>query len=618
MNSIVILSVTASLRYRDSVDATNNHYKHFGENELENELFKLSLAQQENVIAVNAVLKKAIVVELFSVSFRIRKQDAVECIDRNYRHINLQDKIWNNDLTPLYIKYQCDGKSYLITNTKGFFSHSAKAEETYFDLNIYLDAAALHPSWSHRKSEKESDAVCVRPMGHCYELSFSHTTQIDDIAVPILSRYPFGAEAGFVITDHCDYDQADTLQIFLEGWKGKGLKLTKGVFAKKSDYNKVNLAASLEDDVYYKLIKELHADGSEIAPHALNQSGNIDGQTFTETLAKISNEFDCQTWIDHGSYLKYCYSVGGGENAEYLLVDKLKAHNYTSLWSYYDAAVDATQSLNIFSRTGNSYQRVLRNILRGRWGTAAHYLKTIIERNENGSGSKSTLVKLLGAARKNLLNKKSISGLVEDMRIAFKYSSGKQLPYTTKELENFSPVLFTESKQPLAQHKVCELIIFTSQEVVHTQEAYTPAALNKLTAEKGLHIGHTYLLNTLPYINGVFDKKTKQLNSEWSIFVDALSKKVRSGSIWNPDMQEFVAYNKQLSALIFTHSPPRSLLVTNNDTKPVEGLTFIIPTIQANNISWGNTSPQSRLCSNKNETMLWGTIPANNSVTISW
>jgi hypothetical protein len=616
MSSIPAFPVTAAIRYRDNVDTTDTYYKHFVEKELQNELFDLSFTQDGNIIAVKAILKRAIIVELFSVSFRINKQGAVQCIDRNYQHTILQDELWNNDLTPLHIKYQFDGKQYLLSNERGSFSHSIKDEGAHFDLTIYLDASAIHPSWSHRKSEKEPDATRLLPIGYSYEISFG-LTQTNDIAVPVLSRYPFGAEAGFIITDHCDYDQVDTLQSFLQGWLGKGLKLTKGVFAKRSDYNKENLAASLDDEAYYKLIKELQADGSEIAPHALNQSGNIDGQTFKAALDKVSIAFDCRTWIDHGSYLKYCYSVGGAENAEYKLVDKLKEHHYTSLWSYHDAPVDATQSLNIFSSSRNNYKQIFKNALRGKWGVAAHYFKTIVERNEDGNGSRSVLVKLMGAARKNLVSKKSISGLMKDARTAFKYSLGKQLPYTTKELEKFSPVLFTESKQPLNQYKDNELILFTSQEVVHTQDAYTPAALNKLIAEKGLHIGHTYLLNTLPYINGIFDKQTKQLSHEWKTFVAALSEYVKEGSVWNPNMHEFIDYNKQLSSLSFTHNSSRSILVKNSSNKAIEGLSFIIPTNNISNISWGNTQLNSRN-TKENETIFWGTVPANNSITISW
>jgi hypothetical protein len=616
MSSIPAFNVTASIRYRDNVDTTNTYYKHFAEKELQNELFDLSFTQEENIIDVNAILKRAIVVELFSVSFSINKQGAVQCIDRNYQQTILQGELWNNDLTPLHIKYQFYGKQYLLSNTQGSFSHSIKDEGAHFDLTIYLDAAAMHPSWSHRKSEKETDATRLLHGGHNYEISFS-LIQTNDIAVPVLSRYPFGAEAGFIITDHCDYDQADTLRTFLAHWKGKGLKLTKGVFAKRSDYNKDNLAASLEDEAYYKLIKELQADGSEIAPHALNQSGNIDGQTFKATLDKVSTEFDCCTWIDHGSYLKYCYSVGGAENAEYRLVDKLKSHHYSSLWSYHDAPVDATQSLNIFSSSGNNYKHVFKNALRGKWSVAAHYFKTIVERNENVSGNRSVLVKLMGAARKNLVSKKSIWSLMKDVRTAFKYSSGKHLPYTTEELEKFSPVLFTESKQPLNQYKDDELILFTSQEVVHTQDAYTPAALNKLIAEKGLHIGHTYLLNTLPYINGIFDKQTKQLTNEWKTFVVALSEYVKEGNVWDPNIHEFIDYNKQLNSLSFTHNSSRSILVKNSSNKAIEGLSFVIPTNNTSNISWGNTQPDSRN-TKQNETIFWGTVPANNSVTISW
>lgn len=607
---------SAYLRYHANVRGAIVQTKQYGKHELNNESFELSFEQADNNVLVFAQLKQELYVELFSVTFKIKKEGTAQYLNRHYQIQEICDEVWNNDLTPLHIQYQYNEQHYLLSNTQGWFSYSAKDESDYLSFTIYLDAAAMHPAWSHKKTERKADAIRLLPVAHQYELSFS-INEIDASArPPVLCRYPFGAEAGFIITDHCDYDRADTLQTFLNDWLGKGLKMTKGVFALKSNYSKEGLAATMQDEDYRKLITELYKDGSEVSPHALNQSGQITKEVFDVAFTAISGEYECRTWIDHGSYQKYTYSVGGADN-EYRLIDRLKEYAYSSLWSYYDAPINATQSLNIFSGMQISYRSVIKNILRGKIPVAAHYLKTVLEQQAQLNGRKPTLVKLMGALRKNLSGKKSISALKKDIATVVKYSSAQQLPYTAKELNNFSPVLYTESKQPLYQQQEKSLLLFASQEVVHTQDAYTPELLKDLVAERGLHIGHTYLLNTLPYLNGVFNSK-KQLSKKWMVFVVALSASVKNGSAWNPTMQEFVVYNKLLSALVFTYTSPRTLLVTNNNATAIEGLTFTIPAIQANKINWGNTPPQVRLLNNKNETIFWGTIPANNSITISW
>lgn len=352
MNSKLIVVEGAILRYR--TDMNNSVQRRYDVNEINNELFELSCTQEDNRISVDAILKQDLAVELFSVQFSIKKQGKAKCINRQYKLQGLNGEVWNNDLTPLYIQYQYDGQHYLLNNIQGMFSYSVKEEGEHLGLNIYLDAAAMHPAWSHRESERKSDAVRLSPAGHNYSLSFSISEIDTQVPPPVLSRYPSGAEACFVITDHCDYDQSDTMHTFLYGsngnggWLGKGLKMTKGVFTLKSDYKKEELAATLQDDDYKQLIADLFNDGSEIAPHALNQSGQISKEVFDVAFTAISSEYDCHTWIDHGSYQKYTYSVGGGEN-EYKLADRLKEYSYSSLWSYHDAPIDSTQSLNIFS-----------------------------------------------------------------------------------------------------------------------------------------------------------------------------------------------------------------------------------------------------------------------------
>ncbi|RYE22769.1 MAG: hypothetical protein EOP51_12410 [Sphingobacteriales bacterium] len=590
--------------------------KRFTANELNGELFDVELVPQGNTFALRIKLLGELVIELLAISFHISKQGAVQCLNKQYQLQHLQGEIHNNDLTPLHIQYQYEGQHYLISNTHGWFSWSAKDEGDQINFTIYPDAAAMHPAWSHRESQRKPDAVAMQNRDHEYALSFA-CNEIDlALAPPILSRYPFGAEAGFIITDHCDYDQADTLRTFLDAWLGKGLKMTKGVFALKSNYAKDGLAATLEDEDYHRLINELYNDGSEIAPHALNQSGQISKKQFDAALDSISKAYNCRTWIDHGSYQKYTYSVGGSGN-EYQLSKRLKDLGYTSLWSYYDAAIDPTRSLNIFAATHTSYKQFTKHLLRGNFATAGHYLKTVLEQRAQTSGRRSTMSKLMGAVRKNLVAKKSIGGLVKDIGKVFRYSAAQALPYTEEELNYFSPVLHTELKQPLYTREAHELVLFATQEVVHTQDAYTETALEQMIAERGLHIGHTYLLNKLPYLNGVFDKGSNELSEGWITFVESLSGQVKAGNIWNPTMQEFVGYMLQLQSLRVTHLSPRSMLIENKRNKDIVGLSFMAGSNVLIGLAWGSVQPQYKQTSN-GQILFWGNIPAGNSITVSW
>jgi hypothetical protein len=101
-------------------------------------------------------------------------------------------------------------------------------------------------------------------------------------------------------------------------------------------------------------------------------------------LINLQILYQPQTWIDHGSYLKYCYSQGAKENPAYLLVKTLKQHGFNNLWSYHDVNTDAIDTLNIFSAKkfgpGKVFIKVFSNIFTGKWLIAAHYLRSLLHR----------------------------------------------------------------------------------------------------------------------------------------------------------------------------------------------------------------------------------------------
>src|SRR4030095_6638374 len=103
-----------------------------------------------------------------------------------------------------------------------------------------------------------------------------------------------------------------------DGWLGRGLKISKGVFTLGPRPGEPVKNSSLEDEEYFSLIKTLFSDGSEIVPHALKSKGQLSRDEFMGAMNKLSALFHPRTWIDHGSYLKYCYSQGAKENPNYL------------------------------------------------------------------------------------------------------------------------------------------------------------------------------------------------------------------------------------------------------------------------------------------------------------
>jgi hypothetical protein len=586
MNDGIIKGMQAHICYRDGLEL-----KRFDADAatFDNALFHLSV-DIADTISIKAVLQQPLQVQLFSLKFTIEKSGAVSYLNRHYKTEELRGTIHNNDFTPIHILFSHQAIHYAILGANKHYAHSIADKGDAFELTLYIDAAALHPQWSYSTQQRQPAVLPLLPAGHTYSISLQLLKSNTEMQLPILSRYPGGASAAFIITDHCDYDNTARLQNFLQSWLGKGLKMTKGVFTIASAKQAAKHAPILQDEAYRTLIQQLYNDGSEIAPHALAQSGQLSIDVFYDALLQIQQLFAPATWIDHGTYLKYCYTTGGATHPDYKLVEVLQAQGYTSLWAYHDTPVMPHQSLNIFSAIQPSLSGMFwHKLLQGKWQVAMHYLKTYLERNPTRSAS---LLQVFSALRM-LRSKRSCSKFWRDIAKAFKPHTTSSTPYTADELLQASPALYTETAQPFYTYKA-GLLLFASQEVVHTKDAYTPAMLDELIAANGLHIGHTYILNNQSYIDGIFSGS--KLSAQWLAFVDYLSAQVQQGKVWNPAMKEFTAWNKALNALHITYTSS-SISITNPTTNAITGLSFMIP---------------------GNRNFLEADIPANTTIELSW
>jgi hypothetical protein len=611
--------------------------QHFNSADFDNSIFKLDVRVDEGKkVNISAVLKKPVAIELFLIRFRIPKKNAVISIDRVYNISKISKQIWNNSHTPLFINFSNGEHHFLLYNSWRLFSHKIINYPDFFELVIFIDAAAEHPSWDFTEG-KRSKASPVLPSGTTYNIEFGilEVPNTHPPTFPVIARYPIGTDAAFMITDHCDFDDHKKLHIFLRGntdgnggWLGKGLKITKGVFTKRSTSNNAKTNDTLETPEYKALIKELYADGSEIAPHALNQSGQITAEEFSGALNSIQHDFAPKTWIDHGLYLTYCYYMGGKDHPGYQLIKALREKKYTSLWSYQDIPVDPNASLNHFSNTYPAFKpmrKVVRKMLAGKFLVAGHEFKSMVQRKDEAVNRLEPFLSFVSSGRAAMMSmrssknrKKALRRLRADLSGLFKPSSREHLPYTKEELVNFSPLLYPENGRPLHQLQDDSLLLFATQEITQLDGVYTEAALDKLTKEKGMHVGHTYILNDLPYIEGIFEKGTKyKLSGRWVKFVNALSQKVKNGEIWNSNFSEFVDWIKQRCKVSIEYISGTTMIVYNSGDTDIKGLTFIFNTPEAPTILWDKKDPAYKRDASGN-LLFWGNVPANSSAVIEW
>lgn len=529
---------------------------------------------------------------IYQLEIEFDKDEAFQVVD-HFPHFT------HKSFSPVFIHLNTNKRQLIIKTKKSFaYQLETKSNSNALIIGFIIDAPFLHPAWDYQLKQRRSVANLLQPSGtEYYFKTVVHEFNKESALLPMQQfTYPFACKSAFVLTDHCDFDTEEKLSTFLygsnnNGWLGRGLKITKGVFTLGPKPGEPKKNASLDDEAYRVLIQVLYKDGSEIVPHALKSKGQLSSAEFHAAVEKLSLMYHPRTWIDHGSYLKYCYSQGAKDNKDYMLADTLKKRGYNNLWSFHDVNIDAAQTLNIFTvKKYGSWKMIgfaIKYFFLGKWLIAAHYLRSIVHRNYSKNIIIEYLMYAMAGTKQIFINsknkkkqlKKDIADYLKSLGAFGSWRNQWPVPYKNDDVLKYSAALFTEERRPISQYKPGDLLMFYTFETTHLQDIYTKKALNKLIKEYGTHIGHTYILNDLPYINAIFktSKGKYQLAPKWIQFLDALQANVKNNKIWNPGMGEYADHIIKLSQVCISLLSANTTSIKNNNSSAFDGYTFIVP-----------------------------------------
>jgi hypothetical protein len=153
----------------------------------------------------------------------------------------------------------------------------------------------------------------------------------------VLERWPAGARAAVVITDHADRTDPEALRAVLWGASspsaprtggllGRGLRITRTFFVHGH-------GGSLDDPESQALADDLQAAGSEVALHSI--SSERDGREDVRAGLAAAARWTPVTWIDHEPYTN-CEALsaqGWQEGGPYGIRDLLVAAGYRWVWA---------------------------------------------------------------------------------------------------------------------------------------------------------------------------------------------------------------------------------------------------------------------------------------------
>ena len=600
------------------------------------------------LLALSAIAQETVTIRRCAIILRAVCPTPPRYLDRTLRWATLRGSAISNECTPFIVQWHDAGQRRLELRTiRGLPPVRLAWRRGTLELTVELDGTALHPRWSFSGKQPVSTASPARQAQWMSTCTFLLRALGEGANPPaVAARFPAAAEAAFTITDHPAFDSREAFEVFLDGqdgrpgWLGRGLRFTKSVFSVESGPMSRTPAPTLQQPEYRQLAERLAADGSEIAPHGVNESGNVDPARFRDALAYLTSRFHPQTWIDHGLSLEYCYSMGGGDHPEYDLLAELRRHGISVLWAYHDVPANAASSLNLLAPRRWDLPSVLlhssRHLTRGQVLTAAHYMRSALMARVGGALGHALGTTFSVMRRSYLMRATSVfgkhwavvatlavgaTGLYDGIRRAARRRGETAAePFTRGEAIDWGASIYPERAMPFSQVTDDELLLFATVEVLHTRDAYRPAALTRLIGERGLHIGHTYLLNRLPYIAGIFTHApgSPRLDTGWLDTLDTLSSEVRSGRVWNPTMGELAEWMRAVQCVSVVPVSDTALEVSNPLDRIMRDFTVLLPnTVAPDDVQWNAARPRGTrswgdwLC-------VWGDLPAGGSALVRW
>jgi hypothetical protein len=426
----------------------------------------------------------------------------------------------------------------------------------------------FHPAFSNpltvytgSKNERVlAEAHTVLPEDCSLSLLFSKQNAIE------FSRSPEPFLPIVCFTDHCDFDTLESLKIQREFFKQHQIKVTKGFFL--NHFSKRADNASFENDSTE--LERWLADGHELAYHSLSQSLKNDEEAFADFDHFTPPFDDCPTWIDHG-YQPYNFSLYQNKGInETTFADQLNRKNIRILWNYIDSGTAALGVINQLNPEDFTLKRFAKGAQNLNFKTKIGVLIKNIIFHYYAEEKMILQYKGLAGSFKKLTQQKKVSLLFGFLRkvwalslpllkVFLFWSQHKNKPY---KLAQYTPIIF---KHQLAGK---QFYIFQTLEMIDFRAALHPQNIDKLIAEKGLFIAHTYFAVPMQYHVGRIFKTPDRIEEKVAANFEYLSKRIRNKEVWNPTLKELVHFLSTFETTVLEVDAEGKIIVANSTGVP--------------------------------------------------
>ena len=318
----------------------------------------LSLAPVDAAVVLDVLVRYTAAAAVDHEIVRLGLPGAARAVGRDLGFAPVGEHLRLDRGTPVFVATS----RVAVAGGQGIVAADVAPAHDRTELTLVLDDRASHPfsvyercldrlppppvDWRALERRRPHDAL-VRPAGG--EVRAQATLHLVGASAPlplIVERWPAGARAALVVTDHADRTDPAALRAVLfgsdaasppaaRGLFGHGLQLTKTFFARGG------LGTLADDAAARALADAIVARGGEVGAHSITD--HVDSRAAVEAGLPTFDPWHVVTWIDHEPYTN-CEALstdGWGTEPPFGIRDLLVAHGYRRVWAADDVGEDA-------------------------------------------------------------------------------------------------------------------------------------------------------------------------------------------------------------------------------------------------------------------------------------
>lgn len=499
------------------------------------------------------------------------------------------------------VRFGSGNKSALVYHTPDVSSLqlNTTANLLLINLDYYLDHPHINIPFQADDGADWTDLSMAK-----YEAGDERTSNfsiyIGEIpkVTPRLMLVPDGYLAGYVFTEHADWGNIRThraayfgsedisdIKEAKGGFAGHKIPVTKSVFYSQPGGPS---GSSIRDDPDFpqllNFLEQLYSTGQyDICLHT-PESGGSNREELEEAIKFMKDKFDSKTWIDHGMY-------GGKSNRESLVADGLNPNSTlyaADLWERYDTRYfwsSAPELIRNYSLKENFRELKFYEVSVNLW---KRYLSPAELKRKRFLKSFKAMV-----SRYN--DKGELNSLLSYKGNAFPTPLFWLHPTRTADFYSW----VTDYVKPVSD---------LSERYVTTEKKL----LDKLVSDRGIFINHGYYVRRIPGEDVLSESNGKLvINPYFDKILGIMAQMRDDGDLYITTIRDLLDYWILTEKISFDYLNDGTILLTNNNDKPVKGLSLVI---RADNVRIDGAIPSSRRVDEN--TIFWFDIAAGKTIRI--